>query len=54
VAHEFLLHLHRSPGFIKQGPESVPERVPADPSDTIASISYFPALQVFMENARGQ
>jgi len=23
VAHEFLLHLHRSPGFIKQGSECV-------------------------------
>src|SRR6266478_831239 len=32
VAHEFLLHFHRSPGFIKQGPEGVPERVPADTS----------------------
>ena len=24
MAHEFLLHFHRSPGFIEQGPESVP------------------------------
>jgi hypothetical protein len=27
VAHEFLLHFHRSPRFIRQGPESVAERV---------------------------
>ena len=32
VAHEFLLHFHRSPRFIKQGPERVSERVPTDPS----------------------
>ena len=37
VAHEFLLHLHRSPRFIKQGPERVAERVPADTSDTTAN-----------------
>jgi len=27
VAHEFLLHFHRSPRFVQQGPESVAERV---------------------------
>ncbi len=29
VAHEFLLHFHRSPRLIEQGPECVAERVPA-------------------------
>jgi hypothetical protein len=29
VAHQFLLHFHGSPRLIKQGPEGVPERVPA-------------------------
>lgn len=39
VAHELLLYLHRSPGFIKQGPEGMsnvcqpirpmPQRMPA-------------------------
>src|SRR6267142_3997095 len=32
VAHEFLLHFHRSPRLIEQRPESVAERVPADTS----------------------
>jgi hypothetical protein len=34
MTHEFLLHLHRSPGLIKQGPERVAKRMPADPSYT--------------------
>ena len=34
VAHQFLLHLHRGPGFIQERPERVPEAVPADASDT--------------------
>ena len=32
VAHEFLLHFHRSPRLIEQGSESVAKRVPADTS----------------------
>jgi hypothetical protein len=42
MAHEFLLHFHRSPSFIKQGPESVPERVPADSSDTATNAALLP------------
>jgi predicted TIM-barrel fold metal-dependent hydrolase len=34
VAHEFLLHFHRSPRLVKEGPEGVAERVPADTSYT--------------------
>jgi hypothetical protein len=34
VAHEFLLHFHRSSRFIKQSPKCVAERVPTDTSDT--------------------
>jgi len=32
VAHEFLLHFHRSSCLIEQSSESVPKRVPADTS----------------------
>src|SRR5579875_327787 len=33
MAHEFLLHFHRSARFIEERPKGVPERVPADASD---------------------
>jgi hypothetical protein len=34
MAHEFLLHFHRSPRLIEQSPERVAERMPADTSYT--------------------
>jgi len=36
MPHQFLLHFHRSACLIEKRPKGVPERVPADPSETTA------------------